>query len=191
MLILLSCATTPEIGLLPERAPFPVDPGFSGEVSIRGANVAYYEVAGRDDAEVLLALRATPRFGAGAHAATTDWAVRWERPDGGVCTAADVRVFVELTVHVPRWRAPPDAPAASVGNWQRYVRALSEHEQGHVDRILAIVARMPEVLAEQGCDGVDVRGREALDVIREANAAYDEATGSGALQGAVLFLPRG
>jgi predicted secreted Zn-dependent protease len=108
-----------------------------------------------------------------------------------VCTAADVRVFVELTVHVPRWRAPPDAPAASVGNWQRYVRALSEHEQGHVDRILAIVARMPEVLAEQGCDGVDVRGREALDVIREANAAYDEATGSGALQGAVLFLPRG
>ncbi len=131
MFLILACAAVQVPVAAPEPVRFPVDPAFPGDVAFQGANVEYYAVAGRDDAEVLLALRTSPRFRSSGHAAAAEWAVRWEHPDGGACAPADIEVFAEIVAHFPRWDAPSTAPAASRGNWQRYVRALAIHEQGH------------------------------------------------------------
>lgn len=169
----------------------PVDPNFTGDVQFRGASLDTYAVTGRDDTERLRSIRASPGFVSEGHAAATHWSVRWEYVDAGVCAAADIHVEAELVVRFPRWTPIEGAPVAASGNWQRYVRALAVHEQGHIDLIRAIVARMPAVLAAEGCARVDALGREALQVITEANAAYDRETQSGATQGAVLFGPSG
>lgn len=196
---LLACA--PPAALPAPEAPivYPVDPTFTGQVVITGATLAYYTITARDDIEALSAIRTSgPRVGAataagdsatsGTHGASTGWDVRWSWPDGGAC--APVTVTADVVVTFPRWDPPPEAPAHAVGNWQRYVRALAFHEQGHVDRIRGVVEQIPGVLEAAGCGAIPAKGAEALALLADINAAYDAETGSGATQGAILFPPR-
>ena len=172
-----------------EPPVYPVDPSFTGEVDIPGARVEYYVVTGRNDIELWAAIRAAaPKVGGFAHGAETRWAIDWTWPDGGKC--APVTVTADVVVRFPRWDPPADAPAHTVGNWQRYVRALTHHERGHVDRIRGVVDQMPAVLGAAGCEAVAARGREALALVAELNRAFDDETGSGQQEGATLFPAR-
>ncbi|GDX83587.1 hypothetical protein LBMAG42_53980 [Deltaproteobacteria bacterium] len=188
----LACVTLREPLLMVGAPPPPiyaVDPNFTGDAGIEGANVEYYEIAGKDDLELLGQIRTLgPRLSDGVRAATTRAEVAWEVSGDGV-SCLEVRVFPTITVIFPRWTPPPGAPPSSLGNWQRFVYALARHEQGHVDIIAAGVATMPGRLAGD-CAGVDARGRLVLAEIDAAGADYDAATEVGATQGAVLFAPR-
>jgi predicted secreted Zn-dependent protease len=187
--LLLACAAPP-ITRPDEPPTYPVDPGFTGDVTLDGATVAYYPVEGRNDIEVFASLRARgPAIGGGPHGAATTWKIDWKSAANAACAPVDVTAGV--TVTFPRWTPPPDAPRASLGNWQRYVRALTVHEQGHVDRIREIAGQLPALLAAAGCDGQVAKWEETRAAIAEINDAYDRETDNGAAQGAALFVPRG
>ena len=186
LLLLLGCvaATVP-----PPEGPvgYPVDPSFTGDVAFEGAAVAYYPVTGVNDVEVWQSIRTSgPRVAGVSHGAYTTWDVRWTWPDGGTCSP--VAVTTDIVVAFPRWDPPPEAPAASVGNWQRYVGRLAFHEQGHVDRIRGVSAQIPDVLGAAGCDGITTAGKDALAMLDALNATYDTETEHGAREGATLFV---
>lgn len=187
----LSCLAQKLPPVLSELPPpdYPVDPLFTGEILIEGAEMQYYTVVGDDEFALLKALRQSGPLASGSpHAAVTTATVGWEATgDGETCRI--IAVSEAITVIFPRWVAAGSAPARTAGNWQRYVAALARHEQGHVELIRARVAEMPSLLAGS-CAGVDDRGRAALASIAAAGAAYDVSTESGATQGALLFPPR-
>ena len=138
-----------------------------------------------------------PRRGGVAHAAFTDWEVRWKYsceagPVGW--TAGDLSVVVDATVTLPIWAPPRSASADVVGAWRRYVSALEAHEEGHtrlatlagctVDRSLRRLAPAPmptqlEALAAR-------TGADVLEGFRELERAYDQRTNHGATQGVAL-----
>jgi len=185
--LLLACVAAP---VPPPEVPvgYPVDPAFTGDVTFEGATVTYYAVSGANDIEVWRSIRTNgPKLGGTAHGAHTAWDVRWAWPDDGRCSP--VTVTTNIVVTFPRWDPPPDAPAASVGNWQRYVARLAFHEQGHVDRIQGAAVQIPEVLGAAGCEGIGAAGKDALTLIDALNAEYDAETQHGELEGATLFVP--
>jgi predicted secreted Zn-dependent protease len=127
--------------------------------------------------------------------ARTEWNVRWRfdlEPRDESCRATRPRVDLDVLVTLPRWRQPTDAPASLVERWQRYLRALENHEEGHAaigasaaDEIRAALAQLPPAPT---CDEAERRanraGQEIVGAHNRRDEEYDEQTDHGATQGA-------
>lgn len=187
-LLLAGCPKSQPTTYLP---PFewPVDPAFTVEITLPGAETTYYEVVGRSDLEVLSQLRQLgPKLGTGAHSAVTVWSIRWEWPDSPTCQPVELKTSVQVTF--PLWRPPGGAPSSSVGNWQRFVRALAEHEAQHVANANEAITALQTQMLSATCADISAIGNAVLTALRERDRALDEATQHGAAQGATLFVPR-
>lgn len=154
-----------------------------------------YEVSGATAAEILAGMRAGSRIvdGDTAFAWTetrTDYTTVTVRRDG-VCRVEDLSVRLRLEVTLPEWT---DAPAASHDlrqRWNRYIRALRIHEDGHVRRARQGGRMLMEALAgleAPDCERLnDLVRREAermMGRIRDLQRDYDRDTGHGRTQGA-------
>lgn len=119
------------------------------------------------------------------------WNYRWWREASGRCRITEVTTRLTTEVQLPELRGATPAQQAS---FDRYLRALSQHEQGHVqlgrDAAQAIdqgIARLPPAadcptLERQA----DALGRRLLQEHVERERQYDRDTGHGAAQGARL-----
>jgi predicted secreted Zn-dependent protease len=156
----------------------------------------HYAVAGTSARHLMEAARMmSPRRAATHHVAYTDWQIGWSftpREAGGDrFVVGAVRVEVEITRTLPRWRPPEAADRALVSSWAELVAAIATHEQGHVDIAVSGARALHEAILEVGSSGlredleqnVAVVAESGLAAIRSADFAYDEATGHGALQG--------
>lgn len=119
------------------------------------------------------------------------WSYRWWREASGRCAITEVTTRLTTEVQLPELRGATPAQQAS---FNRYLRALSQHEQGHVqlgrDAAQAIdqgIARLP---AAADCPTLerqaDALGRRLLQEHAERERQYDRDTGHGAAQGARL-----
>src|SRR5256714_5945697 len=66
--------------------------------------------------------------------ALTVWSIEWgygtaSRPDG--CVLRDLKVTLNVTVTLPRWKPPASASAELLKSWQAYLKAGPPHEAGH------------------------------------------------------------
>src|SRR5438034_11708212 len=50
---------------------------------------------------------------------------------GDSCVLRDVKVTLDVTVTLPRWKPPATATAQLVRTWQTYLKAVRVHEAGH------------------------------------------------------------
>ena len=120
------------------------------------------------------------------------WNYRWWREASGRCRITEVTTRLSTEVQLPELHgaALPQQQAA----FERYLRALSAHEQGHVqlgrDAAQAIdqgIARLP---AAADCATLerdaDALGRRLLQEHVEREKQYDRNTGHGTTQGARL-----
>src|SRR5205085_9565586 len=62
------------------------------------------------------------------------WSIEWgygtaSRPDG--CVLRDLKVTLNVTVTLPRWKPPASASADLLKSWQAYLKAVRLHEAGH------------------------------------------------------------
>lgn len=113
------------------------------------------------------------------------------------CTLADVRVDLSVSVELPHWTRPADAPYDLARDWARFDAALRRHEDRH--RVLAedgaeALRVALDRLAAPTCAEADLSARHIADRINiESEAAhrrYDDETGHGATQGASWPLRR-
>ena len=119
------------------------------------------------------------------------WTFRWWREASGRCAITEVTTRLHTEVQLPELQAAsPEQQAA----FDRYLRALSDHEQGHVQ-----IGRDAAQAIDQGIRQMPAAPDRAT-LEREANALghrllqdhvarekqYDQSTRHGATQGARL-----
>jgi predicted secreted Zn-dependent protease len=105
-----------------------------------------------------------------------------------------VSVDLAVTFTLPRWDATADAPAALIERWGGYLAALTHHEEGHRDiavdaanDVLGAIEALPVHATCRGFErAADAAAHAVVERYRDLQIAYDDATGHGATQGAVL-----
>jgi predicted secreted Zn-dependent protease len=95
-------------------------------------------------------------------------------------------------VTLPEWSAPPGVDTVLVEEWTRYMAALTTHEAGHRELVLAGAKRLQRALlnvAPQNCASMQTAAQRVaqslLAEIRQEDERYDQTTRHGATQGAV------
>ncbi len=129
--------------------------------------------------------------------ALTTWITRWHYTwESGIhhCEISGVETSVEVLFRLPKWVNKAESPPALRHRWERYMKALQMHENGHKDigiaaaaDIEAAIARMP---AERTCEALELAanalGESILETYRALETDYDRHTGHGQTQGAVF-----
>jgi predicted secreted Zn-dependent protease len=161
------------------------------------ATTDYYAIEGSSLSALLASLRERgPNDGHGTWAANTAWVFRWSyqpRSESG-CRVASAKVDLALTYTYPRWTAPGDAAPGLVAAWDGYLANVELHEHGHRDIAEAaaadLVRTLQELPAQTSCDALAATARASASQLlarhSEAQRVYDQETGHGELQGAVL-----
>jgi predicted secreted Zn-dependent protease len=158
----------------------------------------HYHVDGATLAELRASLRARRPIDSRQvpHHAITRWHAEWgfrARRARGTCKLHAIGVTLTIGQTLPVRTPQPDDAAAVVEHWDRYERALREHEAGHRNAALhaaAAIATELAALSAPTCAGLAAEANERGHAIRAAHIAieaeYDRATRHGALTGASL-----
>lgn len=129
--------------------------------------------------------------------ALTTWFTRWRYTwESGVhsCEITGVETSVEVIHRLPKWANKNDAPPALKRRWERYIKNLMMHENGHKDLGIAAAAEIEVAISgmppERSCEALEAAanalGERTLDSYREIETEYDRETGHGRTQGAVF-----
>lgn len=122
---------------------------------------------------------------------TVRWTYRWWRESDGRCRITDVTVRLRSEVQLPELRTASPAQRAV---FERYLRALSRHEDGHVqfgrDAAQAIDQGIAALPVAPDCPTLERQanalGQRLLDDHVARERQYDQTTGHGVSQGARL-----
>lgn len=154
------------------------------------AEIRYYDVQGGDHGSLLAALNAR----GGPHG-QAEWKVSYQyepRRVGRYCSVGSLTITQSMVMNLPRWSAPPGAPARLVAQWQRYVAALRTHEEGHlaIGRELAHELKRSLAVTRAPCEQLEKSVKSQFDLLHERfrarDRSYDFETAHGRTQGAVL-----
>ena len=103
-----------------------------------------------------------------------------------------VEVELETIITLPEWSPPESADPELVAAWDRFLEALTLHEEGHKtngEEAAREARRELRRVTAPACSlierGVNDRGHEIIDKYQRRNAEYDEETARGMSQGAV------
>lgn len=119
------------------------------------------------------------------------WNYRWWREGSGRCAITQVTTRLRTEVQLPELQGATPAQQAA---FDRYLQALSQHEQGHVqigrDAAQAIDQGIAQLPAASDCTTLErdanALGHRLLKEHTERDKQYDERTRHGATQGAQL-----
>jgi predicted secreted Zn-dependent protease len=125
----------------------------------------------------------------------TEWRVTWQfnvTPTAGGCRCNAFGTQTTITITLPRWIAPTNAPDTVTQVWRKYAAALAQHEAGHAAIALAAAAdvrkRVQEAVEATDCASlkqrINVLGRQVIDEHRKRDKDYDVQTQHGTTQGA-------
>ena len=127
----------------------------------------------------------------------TEWRIDWRfelTPVEGGCRCSSFTTTTTITNTLPRWTPPAGTPEELKSAWNRFFKALGEHEEGHSRLALAAVADLHKRIKELGpapdCNGLrkrinDLAGR-VIEENRQREKDYDRRTQHGATQGVAL-----
>lgn len=115
-----------------------------------------------------------------------------EYSDGG--GLRDGTISLSLVVHLPDWQERDRAPAALRRSWDRFLAALTAHEEGHVaiaiQHATALRNELAALTPEPSCQELTAkfqdRANRAQERMDQAQSEYDERTQHGIKQGCVL-----
>jgi predicted secreted Zn-dependent protease len=121
-----------------------------------------------------------------------DWQLWWTFDADGTCRMTEVGTTVRIRQTFPRLDNADDLPAQLSGRWEGYMRALIEHEEGHVmlgvDAAREIERQLSQMGDRSSCDQLeseanalarDIIARHALlEVQYDADTNYGERDGA-------------
>jgi predicted secreted Zn-dependent protease len=127
----------------------------------------------------------------------TDWKVAWHfgvTATANGCRCSSFGTQTTITVTMPRWFPPTNAPDTVKQIWQKYAVALAQHEAGHGAIALAAAAEVQRRIQAIGesADCASLRqqinalGHQVVEDHRKRDQEYDASTRHGATQGASL-----
>jgi predicted secreted Zn-dependent protease len=158
----------------------------------------YYIFGGTNRAQLLAAMAAArPWKGTRNYDAQTKWSVYLNYGYGrseGQFKLNWVEVKTRVAITLPRWIPGHPVTPELVAQWTKCSTGLRTHERGHLQVAQAATEAVKKhVLALPGCDSVEELVKLAretmnntLEEFHERERKYDEVTGHGRTQGAVL-----
>ena len=162
------------------------------ETSLSYAEITYYDIVGTTEAELRAQMTALGPLDPYDNNKPVDayvaWYIYWNWDGYGTadCDLDTAQVWYELYLTMPNWTPPADAAPELVTKWEEYIRALEEHEVGHLDNVINNYETVLTAIQAAACDTADAAAVAALDPLYEFDAAYDVETNHGATQGAVF-----
>jgi Bacterial protein of unknown function (DUF922) len=91
-----------------------------------------------------------------------------------------VTISVPVTVTLPEWPEAERLPATARAEWQRFMRALDAHEQGHLRLVRQFFdQRFGRTLLHLTTDQATARFDARIEAWRQANENYDAQTHHG------------
>jgi len=159
----------------------------------------YYEVCGCDEEALHCDLKQKCVRWSDGHKydSLTSWDVKWDHgydQASETCAINSFRPIVEITFRYPRWKRTDDAPRALMEKWDRYLKNLIIHENGHRDMVVDAANDLSRAVAQLSpaptCGDLDrnVRAlfRKRMEIMNEEQREYDKTTKHGTTQGAVF-----
>lgn len=127
----------------------------------------YYDIKGKSASQLKAQMK---RHGPQGFWAYNNWYVRW---------TGDCKVSLEVDYTFPRWTNRGSAPAGLRDRWDRMIRNLIIHEQGHEQH----GRNAAREIDETRCAGDPM---EIIDKWANQDKVYDRKTHHGETQGVVL-----
>ena len=170
------------------------------EVTVAESVIRHYDIAGSTVRELNLGVRSagpvSPTSGQRVWGMCT-WKITWSYAaagGAGKCGLQKLSMKVEAVIDLPRWTNRGSGPPALQAEWDRFIVALRQHEDGHKDNGVRaandLAGRLRALPPEKDCAALDAKiravGERVIAEHRLADQAYDRSTGHGATQGAVL-----
>ena len=169
-------ATIPICSFLPAVSVY-------GEPKI-SVETVYYDVQGKNLEEVRKELDAKSpvRHGEDRYHANTAWSVTWKmrwNVKSFSCDVVDVTSQVNIKVTLPRWVGLEDLDPEVREEWERYDKALAEHENGHRDLAVEAGKKIEEEIRKMGSrENCSVLKRDANRIGRRIVSAYERLSES-------------
>ena len=130
---------------------------------------------------------------AGMATSMFSWIFRYQYTPTGACQITDVGVGINVDIYYPNWEIIGDVQPGLPEKWQAYMNALTTHEHGHkqrhydtADRIFNSANGLTAATCEEAGNVVGAIVDNIIAENRADNIAYDEETGHGATQGAIM-----
>lgn len=111
----------------------------------------------------------------------------WRRQTGDVCEAYGIRVEMEITMRLPRWRPRLTPEPGLAEQWEALEHGLRIHELGHrdngVEAAHTLGARLRELRTAPDCQSLkasfDAARREVRQALQAREDAFDRDTDHG------------
>ena len=97
-----------------------------------------------------------------------------------------VTVTVPVTVTLPEWPESSRLPPAARAEWNRFLRALDAHEQGHVRIARRYFTRIGQRMVGLTLAQAEERWQANLQAWREADREFDAQTDHGRNTGTII-----
>ena len=162
------------------------------------AREQYYDIDGSSAGALRNQIRRLgPKDESGkSHDALTVWNLEWgygTLQRGDSCVLRDVKVTLDVSVTLPRWKPPATTAPELLKTWQAYLKAVRLHEAGHrtiAERNAREVMAALTPLRGTNCDKLSGEATRLAEQIvadgRARNRAYDVQTKHGQTQGVEL-----
>ncbi|MES3021172.1 MAG: DUF922 domain-containing protein [Pseudomonadota bacterium] len=161
--------------------------------------VEYYSVGGATLQEIRAQIKTLgPRGDDGkVWDGYTRWNVRWTYnfvSEGRICKVKSFTTTLKVVMTLPKWNKPPDAPPRLVGQWDRYIAALTLHEDGHYDFAVAATEKIKRMIAGKSSAAscaelgreINAEGNAISGQYVKKNAHYDADSTHGKTQGVIF-----
>jgi predicted secreted Zn-dependent protease len=147
--------------------------------------IVYYKIQGSTETDLAKEIQSK---GPEGYAGYTNWYIRWGWPgfDHEECDLSKAWITTKVSLTMPSWVPPSDAPEDLVRNWARFSQALNVHEQGHVDNVVKALPLLQSAIQNSDCITADSAANHVLDKLRGWDVQYDDNTDHGRTQGAVF-----
>jgi predicted secreted Zn-dependent protease len=159
----------------------------------------YYEVSGKNEPELQCDMNnnSCNWVDGKKYDSVTTWRVRWNydydrAPQS--CTAVSFKASVEVVFRYPKWVHAGGVPQQLVAKWDRYMKNLTVHENGHRDIAVEAANELSQSMAKlpsaPSCADLDrevqVLCRLRMKKLNDDEQAYDVNTKHGYTQGAIF-----
>jgi predicted secreted Zn-dependent protease len=158
----------------------------------------HFMVAGTSPSEIRKSInRARPGGVSSVTDALTTWKINWRTrvtSVDGQCQLDSLTVDTAISITLPNWRPPTNAPPELIKRWSAYYLALLKHELNHAEsgRLAAreLRRRVLEVPPQADCGTLQRRIQGVADGViaeyKQRDADYDRETAHGLKEGARL-----
>ena len=133
----------------------------------------------------------------GTYDANTAWYDHWNYKTWSTnydCRIIAVKTSVDVTFKFPKWSPSPNAPLELKNEWNRYMKCLHTHEDGHKAHAVkaaqeierALMAMGPQVNCDVLNSEANALGKSIIARYNQEDVDYDRQTQHGKTQGAAF-----